>query len=112
MAMICKNGAQECGGCGRCMTEPAEPRAYAQGRRDAVRVYEKMGANSESPIYGDAAALERAFQAYGIQPVQGFDKLHPEFVREIVPEILELFYGAGWVVWDSEEEYQAATGAA
>jgi len=73
-----------------------------------VRVYEKMGANPGPPIYGDEEALARAFKAYGIALADGHGGLHPDFAREIVPEILELFYGSGWIVWDSEEEYEDA----
>ena len=74
----------------------------------AMRVYEGIGPNKGKVIYGDSDARALMYEQIGIEPINGWENIDPEFMRQFDRDMLDWWYSGPWIVYPSEEAYRAS----
>lgn len=80
-----------------------------------MRVYAGCGPRTGQVIVGDSDARGMMYAELGICPIDGWHNIDKDFLAVFDREMLDWFYSEhdkDWVIYASEDEYIADTGAA
>ncbi len=70
-----------------------------------MRVYEGIGPNKGKVIYGDSDARALMYEQIGIEPINGWENIDPEFMRQFDRDMLDWWYSGSWITYSSENEF-------
>lgn len=73
-----------------------------------MRVYEGIGPNKGKVIYGDSGARALMYELIGIEPINGWENIDPEFIKQFDRDMLDWWYSGTWIIYPNEESFRAS----
>ena len=89
-------------------TAPPVSRHDTNGAIKGVRVYEGIGPNKGKVIYGDSDARALMYEQIGIEPINGWENIDPEFIKQFDRDMLDWWYSDAWIIYPDEESFRAS----
>lgn len=71
-------------------------------------VYEGIGPNKGKVIYGDSDARALMYEQIGIEPINGWENIYPEFIKQFDRDMLDWWYSGAWIIYPGEESFRAS----